>query len=118
RRKPGRGARIVLDLAGVTGLAALIWSFRIFTFSSLPTSDTRAVNGVFLLVDVATLLVIAAVVHPRSDVGPLLGCPPLRWIGLRSYGLYLWHYPIFCLTRPGLDIHRVGIWFLSFRYVR
>ena len=38
---------------------------------------------------------IAAVVHPASDIGPILGCRPLRWIGLRSYSLYLWHYPIF-----------------------
>jgi hypothetical protein len=28
----------------------------------------------------------------------------MRWIGLRSYGIYLWHYPIFCVTRPGLDV--------------
>jgi hypothetical protein len=61
-------------------------------------------RGGFLLVDLATLLVIAAVVHPRSDLGPILGCPPLRWIGLRSYSLYLWHYPIFCVTRPGIDV--------------
>ena len=80
-------------------------------------SDNLAVfNGGFLLVDLATLLVIAAAVHPASDVGRALGCKPLRWIGIRSYGLYLWHYPIFCITRPGLDIHRIGIWFLSFRY--
>ena len=36
--------------------------------------------------------------------GPMLGCAPLRWIGVRSYSLYLWHYPIFCVTRPGLDV--------------
>ena len=73
-------------------------------------------HGGFLLVDLATLLVIAAAVHPASDVGRLLGWKPLQWIGLRSYSLYLWHYPIFCITRPGLDIHRLGIWFLSIRY--
>ena len=130
QRAPGRGARVALDLAGVIGLAVLIWSFHVFTFPSLPTSNTSVFYGGFLLVDVATLFVIAAVVHPRSDVGPLLGCPPLRWIGLRSYGLYLWHYPIFCVTRPGLDIPlhgwellalRLGLSFgaaeLSYRYV-
>ncbi|MDQ1479354.1 MAG: hypothetical protein QOI44_215, partial [Actinomycetota bacterium] len=102
--KPGRGVRFVLDLAGLLGIVALLWSFRVFTFPSLPTSNTSVFRGGFLLVDIATLFVIAAVVHPRSDIGPLLGCAPLRWIGLRSYGLYLWHYPIFCVTRPGLDI--------------
>jgi peptidoglycan/LPS O-acetylase OafA/YrhL len=130
RRKPGRGARFALDLAGLVGLGVLIWSFHVFTFPSLPESNTGVFKGGFLLVDVATLLVIAAVVHPRSDLGPLLGCAPLRWIGLRSYGLYLWHYPIFCITRPGLDIplhgwpllvFRLGLSFgtaeLSYRYV-
>jgi len=117
RRAPGRGARFALDLAGVVGLAVLIWSFHTFTFPALPTSDASVFYGGFLLVDVATLLVIAAVVHPRSDVGPLLGCPPLRWIGLRSYGLYLWHYPIFCVTRPGLDVPLHGWPLLTLRLV-
>jgi peptidoglycan/LPS O-acetylase OafA/YrhL len=112
RGKPGRGARVALDLAGVAGLAVLIWSFRTFTFPQLATSDTSVFRGGFLLVDVATLFVIAAVVHPRSDVGPLLGWQPLRWIGLRSYGLYLWHYPIFCITRPELDVPITNTWLL------
>ena len=77
RGTAGRGARAALDGAGLFGM---------------------------LVVDLATLLVIAAVVHPRSDAGTVLGWGPLRWIGIRSYGLYLWHYPIFCVTRPGLDI--------------
>src|SRR5206468_11716176 len=62
----------------------------------------------FLLVDIATLLVIVAAVHPASDVGRALGCKPLKWIGVRSYSLYLWHYPIFCITRPGADVEHLG----------
>ena len=130
RRAPGRGVRDVLDVAGVVGLGVLLWSFRHFTFPSLQSSDTTVFRGGFLLVDLATLLVIAAVVHPRSDAGRVLGWRPLRWVGVRSYGLYLWHYPIFCVTRPGLDVPlhgwpllvlRLGLSFgaaeLSYRYV-
>jgi peptidoglycan/LPS O-acetylase OafA/YrhL len=124
RGVPGRGVRFALDLAGAVGLFLLLASFGVlhrfgihgFLFPSSQGDTLTVFHGGFLFVDIATLLVIVAAVHPASDVGRALGWKPLRWIGLRSYGLYLWHYPIFCVTRPGLDIHRVGIWFLSFRY--
>ena len=45
---------------------------------------------------------------PRVRRRATLGWRPLRWIGLRSYGLYLWHYPIFCVTRPGVDFDHFG----------
>ena len=38
---------------------------------------------------------------PTASVGSLLGSRPLRWIGLRSYGIYLWGIAIFEFTRPG-----------------
>jgi peptidoglycan/LPS O-acetylase OafA/YrhL len=100
RGVPGRNARQALDLAGVVGLLVLLWCFANLRITA---GDNHAAvfRGGFLLVDLATLLVIAAVVHPVSDLGRVLGCKPLRWIGLRSYSLYLWHYPIFCVTRPG-----------------
>jgi peptidoglycan/LPS O-acetylase OafA/YrhL len=110
RRLPGRGARFALDLAGIIGLAVLVYSFRTFTFpeQNIAGVDRSVFQGGFLLVDVATLLVIAAAVHPASDIGRIIGCRPLRWIGLRSYSLYLWHYPIFCVTRPRIDFRDFG----------
>jgi peptidoglycan/LPS O-acetylase OafA/YrhL len=105
RGLPGRGARLALDLAGAFGLIVLLMTFREFTFpvSNAANVDRSVFVGGFLLVDIATLLVIAAAVHPASDVGRLIGCRPLRYIGVRSYSLYLWHYPIFCITRPRVD---------------
>jgi peptidoglycan/LPS O-acetylase OafA/YrhL len=124
RGLPGRGARGALDAVGALGLLVLLGSFGVlhhfgingYSFPTSSTDNLAVFHGGFLLVDLATLLVIAAAVHPSSDFGRALGCKPLRWIGLRSYSLYLWHYPIFCVTRPDLDIHRLGIWFLSIRY--
>jgi hypothetical protein len=36
--------------------------------------------------------------HPASRLGPLVGNGPMRWIGERSYGIYLWHFPVIVLT--------------------
>lgn len=125
RRRPGRGARLILDAAGAAGLLVLWHAFRSWHFE-----DPGTFRGGFLLVDLATLLVIAATVHPVSDVGRLLALRPLVWVGQRSYGIYLWHYPIFAITRPNLDntwwppvvvVVRFGLTLaiaaLSYRYV-
>ncbi len=47
---------------------------------------------------VATALVVAAVATPGGVLGRALGWTPMRWIGVRSYGIYLWHYPVIVLT--------------------
>ena len=62
-------------------------------------------RGGFLLVDLATLAVIAAVAHPAVRFGRRLGIPLLVYIGVRSYSIYLWHWPVFALTRPGVDLN-------------
>ncbi len=99
RGRPAKSVRPVLDIVGVAGLVVLWLSFRNFHF----TKTSGVWTGGFLLVGVATIFVIAAVVHPASDMGRILGVRPLQWVGRRSYGVYLWHYPVFAITRPGLD---------------
>ncbi|MBI4670458.1 MAG: acetyltransferase [Chloroflexi bacterium] len=74
-------------------------------------------QGGMLLVSTATAFVIAAVVHPKSPLlAPLLSIGILQWIGLRSYGLYLWHWPLFMVTRPQLDTPLEGAPLLVFRF--
>ncbi len=90
--------RLLLDGAGVVGLgviALLIWG----------TDEYSAFlyRGGIVLLSVATVLVVAALAHPASWLGPALGWKPLRWLGVRSYGIYLWHWPIIVLTTPTLQ---------------
>ena len=50
-----------------------------------------------LAASLATAVLIAAAVHPASPLGAALDVAPLRWIGERSYGIYLWHWPVVVL---------------------
>ncbi len=106
-RRAGR----LLDGAGLMALAALL-----ACFGWLPEQHRLLYRGGFALVAGLTVLVIAAVSHPRAVVLPrLLGLPLLRWIGLRSYGLYLWHWPVFVVTRPTVDLPLAGLPVLGLR---
>jgi hypothetical protein len=88
--------RLLMDGAGVVGLVViglLIW--RTSEYSPF------LYKGGIVLLSVATVLVLTALVHPASWLGVAVGWSPLRWLGVRSYGIYLWHYPIIVLTAPG-----------------
>ncbi len=118
------GGRRILDSLGVAGLiviALMVW--RTNQYSPF------LYRGGFTLLSVATVLVIAALAHPACRLGPVLGWRPLRWIGVRSYGIYLWHFPIIVLTTPagahGIDLLRdalqvaaiIAVAALSWRFV-
>jgi peptidoglycan/LPS O-acetylase OafA/YrhL len=91
-------SRVLLDGAGVAGLlviALLIW--RTSEYSPF------LYHGGILLLTIGTTATVAALAHPASLLGVAVGWAPLRWIGVRSYGIYLWHWPIIVLTAPSLD---------------
>ena len=96
---------LLLDLPAVAGLVALAlfaWNIHYITVDAAvegTVADSALFRGGLMLTAVATLAVVAATVHPRSLVTRGLSTRPLRWVGTRSYGLYLYHWPIYQVLR-------------------
>jgi peptidoglycan/LPS O-acetylase OafA/YrhL len=111
--QPGRARAVLLDLLGLSGLAALLGLFL-----HLDEFQPFLYQGGFAVVALATAATIAAAVDPAAHLAAgWLGRRLLRWIGLRSYGIYLWHWPIFMITRPQLDVALEGWPLLALRLV-
>ncbi len=97
-------ARMLISTAGVLGLLGLVWAFVV-----LGEYSTFLYRGGFLAVAVVSAVVVAAASHRGVPFGRWLGIRPMRWVGERSYGIYLWHWPIFLVTRPGVDLPVDGV---------
>lgn len=88
-------ARLVLDVIG--GIALIV---ILAMFWKTNQYDPFLYRGGMFLLSIATAILVANLAHPASRISMLLRFKPLRWIGVRSYGIYLWHYPIITLTNP------------------
>jgi len=93
----------VVGWVGVLGLGAMLWSFHDVVEGGVDggTSGYAPLfQGGFLLVGLASIAIIAAAVHPHTLLATrVLGNPVLVYVGQRSYGLYLFHWPIFQFYR-------------------
>jgi peptidoglycan/LPS O-acetylase OafA/YrhL len=99
------GESKLYDFVGFGGLAAL--AFMMWRFNTvIEGTDGGTVGydllfrGGFFLTDIASVALIAAAVHPGSKViARGLSNPILVWLGRRSYGFYLFHWPVFQFYR-------------------
>ena len=103
-------ARAVIDAVGLAALIGLA-GFALFA----DEHGSGLYRGGFLAVAVLSVVAVAAAAHPAAGLGRALGCAPLVWIGVRSYSIYLWHWPVVALTRPRLDVPLHGLPLLVLR---
>jgi peptidoglycan/LPS O-acetylase OafA/YrhL/lysophospholipase L1-like esterase len=100
-RLPARTS-MVLDLLALAAIAGLGWAWW-----RLAGTDPVVYRGGLFAAALAACVVIAVVATaPRSLVSRAFAVAPLRWLGVVSYGVYLWHWPLYLVLTPdrtGLD---------------
>lgn len=113
-----RGLREAISIAGVGAIAYAVLSFDARTVFP-------GVNALFPVLGSAALIHCA----PGTMVGRLLSIPPMRAVGLISYSLYLWHWPLIVFTQYATNAPlsgwssvaviaaSIGVATLSWRYV-
>jgi peptidoglycan/LPS O-acetylase OafA/YrhL len=92
-------AQDVIDGIGVFGLLGLI-----ATFLFIDANNATSYQIAFPLAAIFGCLVIISLVHPASRFAPLISSAPFTWVGQRSYGIYIWHWVVFQVTRPSVDL--------------
>ncbi len=84
------------------GIAAFIGLLSLFLF--VDPNDPTLYRIAFPLTALFGCLALMSVVHPASRLAREITRAPLMWIGERSYGIYLWHWVVFQVTRPSVDL--------------
>lgn len=94
-----RGARNFIDGFGVIAFAGL---FALFLL--VDPNDPTLYRIAFPLTAIFGCMALMSIVHPASRLARWMTSSPMLWIGERSYGIYLWHWVVFQVTRPSVDL--------------
>jgi peptidoglycan/LPS O-acetylase OafA/YrhL len=92
-------AQDFIDGIGVFGFIGLLC---IFLF--IEEANATLYQIAFPLAGIFGCATIVSLVHPASRFSPILSNRIFLWVGQRSYGIYLWHWVVFQVTRPGADL--------------
>ena len=92
-------AQDFVDGIGVFGFIGLLC---IFLF--IDQENATLYQIAFPLAALFGCATLVSIVHPASRFSPILSNRVFLWIGQRSYGIYLWHWVVFQVTRPGADL--------------
>lgn len=112
RRRWSGLARSSIDaaaLVSIAGLGVLV--------AGMGARDPALPRWGFAAAALLAGVAVVAVSGPSCRVARGLSLRPLQWIGTRSYAIYLWHWPVFVLTRSDRDVAFDGWRLLAARLV-
>lgn len=111
-RLPSSIRPFALDLLGAVALLGLVVMMGLVSgFSSF------SYYGGILLASLLTAILVAALVHPKSYLAKAFSLPPFVWVGKRSYGIYLWHYPVILFMNPPGSLDSANPFYLLLQLV-